>query len=274
MPKAGASGKKGCPALLAALRAPVRESNVCCHIAGLVVERADVAAIALRRKATIAFGGQTLPTSFLKHAEDQTVLAVHAVLNVITRQCWHERSFANWGVLAAADFFGRATNAQTIERFRADGAWGVSPHVIPHQSFHAISGTISQALQIHGPNLGAGSGPNTAPDAILLALTILAGGELPGVWLVLSGHESEYIPQPGVKTAPPRCVAAALALTPGAFAGGGAYLAIDHARAGVSSSALYPDFDLLSFLEAVSSGAGKWRLSDSHWLTFAVEPPK
>lgn len=257
----------------AALRAPARESTVRCHIVAFAVARAGADTIAQWRKTPIDVGGQILSASFLKHAEDQTVLATHAVLDVIAKEGWRQRSFTDWGVLAASKFFGRVLNAQTLERYRAEGSWGVSPHLIPHQSLHAVSGTISQLLKIHGPNLGVGGGPNACPDVMLLALTMLADGALPGLWLVMTGHERECIPAPGTAVAPPACHGVALALTPVTHGKSAPYLAIDHAPASASSSALYPDFDLPSFLDGLAGGAGQWRLSDSHWLEFATESP-
>src|SRR5438067_465552 len=73
---------------------------------------------------------------------------------------------------------------------------GLSPHFIPHRSQHAISGTISQALKIHGPNFGAGGGPGAAAEALLAGAVLLEGSRLPGVWVVLTGWDPEYVPDP------------------------------------------------------------------------------
>jgi hypothetical protein len=222
--------------------------------------------VARWRKQPFRVGNQTLPATLLKHAEDQTVLAVKAVFDVIDREGWHERTFADWGVLAAPTLFGRVTNAHTIERFRAEGPWGVSPHLIPHQSLHAVSGTISQALKIHGPNFGVGGDPHAGPDAFLLALAMLADGALPGVWAVFTGHEREWIPSPGEAVPPPVCHGLALALTPWLAGIGGAALSIHDAGTAGPTSAEHSEFDLASFMEALHTGAGTWRLGDSLWL--------
>ena len=34
----------------------------------------------------------------------------------------------------------------------------------------------------------------------------------------------------------------------------------------MSASALYPEFDLASFVADLPVGSGKWRLTDTHWL--------
>src|SRR5262249_29727984 len=94
-----------------------------------------------------------------------------------------------------------------------EGAWGISPHFIPHRSGHAVSGTISQVLKIHGPNLGAGGGPGGAVDAFLAASVLVEGHGLPGVWVVLSAMDIEAIPAPdGTSPKAPSCFAVALAL--------------------------------------------------------------
>jgi hypothetical protein len=49
-------------------------------------------------------------------------------------------------------------------------------------------------------------------DGALTALTWLSEGRLPGVWLVLTGHEPEFVP--GAPAASSECRALALALTP------------------------------------------------------------
>jgi hypothetical protein len=128
---------------------------------------------------------ESLPCTFLKHADEQTVVGLTAV-----HQAIHDGglrgSFREWGVLAAPRFLGRLAMAVALPRFLAEGAWGVSPHVIPHRSLHAVSGTISQALKIHGPNFGVGGGPGCEPELLLAATALLHGKHLPGVWVVLT----------------------------------------------------------------------------------------
>ena len=96
----------------------------------------------------------------------------------------------------------------------AEGVWGTSPHLIPHFALHSASGTISLALGLHGPNLGVGGGLHAEAEGFLAALTWLAAGVVPGVWLVLSGWSPELVPDPR-GSAPPagECRALALALT-------------------------------------------------------------
>jgi hypothetical protein len=243
------------------------------RIAALSILRADAATIENWRRQPIVVGTDKLPISMLRHAEDQSLLALKAVLDARLQAGWDEKSFADWGVIAAPNFFGRLSIAQTVHRYQKEGAWGVSPHLIPHQSLHAASGTISQALRIHGPNFGVGGGPNSAPAAFLLAAAMLVDGALPGLWLILSGHEAEWIPAAnGAHAAAPACVAVALALTAASTGAGGLHLAIGalDVSAPADRLALLPwlEVGLLAEDLAVTHGlpAGKWRIGDSHWL--------
>jgi hypothetical protein len=258
--------------LKALLTSPALHTTVRCRVAAHELLRGSAEAIAQWRRQSITLGTQKLPASFLKHAEDQTVAAVTAVVHALERQGWSDRSFAGWGVIAAPNLCGRITNAQAIERFRSEGAWGISPHLIPHQSLHAMSGTISQALQIHGPNFGVSGGPNASLDAFLIAAAMLSDGSLPGLWLLLTGYESEWVPVAGGPQSPaPNCIACALALTPIEPGGAGLHLAIGQA-ASATDMAIFPEFQLGLFAEewvnAAPTPGPKWRLSDNFWLEF------
>jgi hypothetical protein len=159
--------------------------------------------------------GEPLPASFLKHADEQTVVALAAALQAIHRHGLTATSFTDWGVLAAPRFLGREALAGALQRFATEGAWGISPHVIPHHSLHSLSGTISQALKIHGPNFGVGGGPDSAAEGLLTAAALLARDRLPGVWVVWSGWDPEPTPGRNGHLAPPTVCAAALALVAG-----------------------------------------------------------
>src|SRR5262249_2336298 len=112
-------------------------------------------------------------------------------------------------------FLGRPTMAASLQRFDAEGAWGVSPHLIPHRSLHALSGTVSQALKVHGPNFGVGGGPGCEAELLLAAAALLHGQRLPGVWAVCTRLDPELPPRPDGTSAPgTACLALALALPP------------------------------------------------------------
>jgi hypothetical protein len=154
-----------------------------------------------------------VPASLLRYSDEQTVAGVAAVFTAIESSAADPGSFEAWGVVAAPRYLGRESLAQTLRSFDAEGVWGVSPHLIPHFALHAVSGTISQGLGLHGPNLGVGGGLYATAEGVLAALTWLTTGVAPGVWLVLSGWSPELVPD-GRGDAPVEgeCQALALAL--------------------------------------------------------------
>jgi hypothetical protein len=190
---------------------------VTCAVAGLAAVRATAAELAPLRQQPGRVAGEPLPSSFLKHADDQTVAGIAAVLRAIDDGGLGGISFRDWGVVAASRFMGRTALAGALLRFKAEGAWGISPHLIPHRSLHSLSGTVSQALKVHGPNFGCGGGPGGAADALLTGAALLHGGP-PGVWVVLTGWEPEPVTDDKGHVVTPDCVcnAVAMALTPAA----------------------------------------------------------
>jgi hypothetical protein len=158
-------------------------------------------------------GGPPYPPAFLKPSDEQSVIALAAVLQAIERSGQPCQSFTRWGVIAAPRFLARVNGAETIHRFDTGGAWKVSPLFVAHRSLHAVSGTISQALQIHGPNFAVGGGRHAVAEALLTALSLLEDRELPGLWVALSQCEPE--PQPdrqGINSVPSVCQGLALSL--------------------------------------------------------------
>jgi hypothetical protein len=194
---------------------PSRSCAVCCDVAAAAAVRVGVESLPELRKQPGPVHAQPLPASFLKHADEQTVVGLAAVYKAVHASGLQSTCFDDWGVVAAPRFFGRPAMAAALVRFQAEGAWGVSPHLIPHRSLHSMSGTVSQALKIHGPNFGVGGGPGAAAEALLAAAAMLEGQKLPGVWVVLSCLDPEQAPDETGRLAPGiRCVGLALALTP------------------------------------------------------------
>ena len=180
--------------------------------------------------------GESLPANFLKHADEQTVAAVAAVLQAIHHSRLTATRLTDWGVVAAPCFLGRSLLVTALQRFAVEGAWGFSPHIIPHRSQHAVAGTLSQALKIHGPNFGTGGGPGNVTEALLAGAVLLEGDRLPAVWVVVTGWEPELIPSPNGRPvtetachavalalgrARPECQGLRLRLAPGTNSGGG-----------------------------------------------------
>ena len=186
----------------------------CCDVLAYGSVRLTPAEIPGLRQKPGPAPSNSLPASFLRHADDQTVVGMAAVLKAIAENGLGSQRFTEWGVLASPRFLGRVTLAGTIQRFRAEGAWGVSPHIIPHRMLHSMSGAISQALKIHGPNLGVGGGPEGLLESLRVATAMLHGDRLPGLWVVLTGWDPEPIPDaPAPLPAGAGCVGLALALT-------------------------------------------------------------
>ncbi len=165
--------------------------------------------------------GAPLPASFLKHSDEQTVVGLAAVLQAIQASGLTQTNFRDWGVLGAPRFLGRGMLGFHVTRFASEGAWGVSPHLIPHRTLHALSGTLSLALKICGPNFGVGGGPGTPTEALLNAVALLTCQHLPGLWVVLTQMDPETASQPNGQPTPGTSVLAlALALVPGSSAAG------------------------------------------------------
>jgi hypothetical protein len=190
-------------------------------LAGYGGQRVAADQIAALRQIAGPGAGQNASAGFLKHADEQTVVALAAVFQAIHDHGLGATDFSNWGVVAAPRFLGRATLAVSLQRFALEGAWGVSPHVIPHRSLHSISGTVSQALGIHGPNFGVGGGPESASQVFLAAAALISEQNTPGLWVLVTGWDPEPIlEKPGAagsnghRPTPSWCGAVALALMP------------------------------------------------------------
>ncbi len=174
-----------------------------------------------RRPGPIPERWERVPPTLLRYSDEQTIAGVAAVFTALDEGGLEPEQFAAWGVVAASRFLGRANLAQALRSFAEEGVWGTSPHLIPHFALHSLSGSISLALGLHGPNLGVGGGLHATAEGFLTALTWLEAGIVPGVWLVLTGWVPELVPAPRTDAAPSEgeCRALALALvaagTPG-----------------------------------------------------------
>jgi hypothetical protein len=188
---------------------------VTADVVGHAVVRASPPAVQALRQNPVPPGLAPLPPTFLKHADEQTVVGLAAVLRASAEHGPAVAACGDWGVFSAPRFLGRIQLAASVMRYRVEGAWGMSPHIIPHRSLHAVSGTISQALKMHGPNLGVGGGPAGPTEVFQAAAAALADGALPGLWVVLTGWDPEIAPDAeGRPTNEPTCAALAVALTP------------------------------------------------------------
>lgn len=192
----------------------------CADVFAHAVVRASASHFPALRRKPDPEQADPLPASLLKHADEQTVAALAAILKASRQAGRAGDSYGDWGLVAAPRFIGRAALATFVERFQLEGAWGASPHIVPHHALHSASGTISQVLGLHGPNFGVGGGPGEEAEAWLACLTMLAGGQVPGVWLAATRWMPEMAPPRGKESAaveassPCICEALAVALVP------------------------------------------------------------
>jgi hypothetical protein len=169
--------------------------------------------IATLRRHPDTTGRVKFSPAFLKHSDEQSVVGLAALFCAVENAGLSIKEMTQWGVLAASRHMGRVATAAVFQRTTREGAAAASPLIIPHRSLHSASGTITQALGIHGPNYGVGGGPGHIGEGILAALTLLAEVELPGLWLVLTEWDPEPVPG-GDPNAPATCHGLALALAP------------------------------------------------------------
>jgi hypothetical protein len=132
-----------------------------------------------------------LAANFLKHLDEQTVAGLAAVRHAVADHGLGGADFTRWAVFGAPRFPGRPQMIPSVQRFLAEGAWGVSPHMVPHRSLHSLSGTVSQVLKIHGANYGVGGGNSAADEVVFAALALLERRQNPGVWVVVTAQEPE-----------------------------------------------------------------------------------
>jgi hypothetical protein len=173
---------------------PRNEGSAAAALTAFATATAPLATIDALRAKPGFYLGKPVPPKILKYSDEQTVVGVAAVLRAIQERGWDQRSFRDWGAVAAPRFLGRMAAAMSIAKYMQDHAYSVSPNVIPNQSLHSVSGTLSLVLSIQGPHFGVGGGPNAVPEGFLTALNVLKEYKLPGVWLLLTEFEPEPVP--------------------------------------------------------------------------------
>jgi hypothetical protein len=182
-------------------------------LAGWGVAWADLPEVAAWRRVLPPWAPAQTPAHFLKHADEQTVVAVAAVDRVIEQGALPLEAVRQWPIVAAPQCVGRIAGAATLGRFARGGAPTVSPHLIPQHSLHSISGALSILLSSRAPNLGISGGAGAVEEGLLGLLTLMAGWNVPGAWLVGTAMEPEpQLSDEGQCINQPRAWAVALAL--------------------------------------------------------------
>ena len=175
--------------------------------------RADLAQVAVMRKTPPRWAPEGTPGHFLKHADEQTVVAVAAVDQAIQAHGLQVSELRDWAIIAAPRFIGRLGGTATLAKISRGGGPAISPHVIPQHSLHSVSGALSILLATRAQNFGVGGGPESLTDGLFAALTLGASSGRSGIWLVCTAWHPEPIVNPdGQCTNNPICSAVALAL--------------------------------------------------------------
>jgi hypothetical protein len=226
-----------------------------CAIVGIGVAQATLEEIARLRKDPGPGRPATLEFQVLKHADEHTVLALSAMLKGLAGFP-PEAHFRDWGVVAAPRWPGRLAIAGSLEKYHSDGARGVSPLLIPNLCLHSLSGTVSLAFRMRGPNFGVGGGLASVPDGLLAGLNVQLEHRPPGTWVLFT----EWDLEPGQIGAQqtPRASALALALGPVAETPSARRLLLRPTSAPPKAPA-YPRLaGLVDFLSRPFSGQASW----------------
>jgi hypothetical protein len=202
------------------MNAPLRQPSIdqagCAIICHAFVE-SSLSGLAALREAPVAPGAPHLPARFLRHSDEHTVAAVHAVLTALA-SIPPARSFDRCGVVAAPCQAGRIMTARSLAMLRTEGAVAVSPHIVPQCSLHSLAGAVSVALRMHGPHLGVGGGPDALAEGLFTAMSLFQPGAASGceaAWLIVTEWASEpELDATGAVLGDPVCRALALLLAP------------------------------------------------------------
>jgi hypothetical protein len=155
--------------------------------------RVPLAGIAPLRKKLPAWVPENTAGHFLKYADEQTVAAVAAVDRAIQTHQIDLTQQRDWPIIAAPRFLGRVAGPAVIHGYDHGGPQSVSPHIIPQNSLHSVSGALSILLGSRGPNVGVGGGPEAAGDAILSAFSLPGSSHAAGCWLVATAWDPEPV---------------------------------------------------------------------------------
>lgn len=171
------------------------ESPAACGIAGHALVAARLSEIAGLRDRPGPAGAPTLPSRFLRHCDEHTVVGMHAVLAALAARGADSADVSRHAVVAASCQAGRLTAARTLANLATGGGVSVTPHIVPQCSLHSVAGAVSVGLGMRGPHLGVGGGIDALAEGLFAATTILhaaaAAGDPPCVWLVVTEWDEE-----------------------------------------------------------------------------------
>jgi hypothetical protein len=195
-------------------RAAVEPQEVRAGVLGFAQVQVTPDQVPTLRRQPGPWQGEHLAPTTLKYSDEQTLTGLAAILHAMDRFHLKQADFADWGILACPRFIGRGGIAPAFGKFKTGGAAVIQPNLIPHRLLHALSGTLSQVLKMHGPNLGVGGGPLQDRELLQTAASFLISGQAPGYWLVFTGYDPECIPERAdIPTPPWVCHGLAVALS-------------------------------------------------------------
>jgi hypothetical protein len=182
--------------------ANVEPVSATCGVTAHALVEASLSDIPQLRDRPLPPGTGPLPPRFLRHADEQTVVGMRAVLEAIAAirsrtPSGADRDFSGYGVVSAACQPGRIAAAHSFAMFRSGGPVTVSPHIVPQCSLHSIAGAVSVAMGMHGPNIGTSGGPQALAEGLLASVTLLncpltsGVGPASGIFLVATAWDGE-----------------------------------------------------------------------------------
>lgn len=164
-------------------------------------------------------GCHSLPPRFLRHADEQTVIGMHSIIQAMAADTQDSRDIRNDAVIAATCLGGQPSAARTMIGLRDKGPVAVRPHIVPQCSLHSVASTASVGFGMHGPNFGVGGGPHAPAEGFLLALTLapMLAKTSPSsrIWLVCTGWDQQpCLDAAGILTNDPICRGMTFVLKP------------------------------------------------------------
>lgn len=244
---------------------PHTSPSAACGIAAHAMVAAPLSGITALRDAAGPPGCPPLPSRFLRHSDEHTVVGMQAVRAAIATLPEADRDCSLHGVIAAPCQAGRILTATSLALLATGGGVTVSPHIVPQCSLHSLAGAISVALGMKGPHLGVSGGPDAIAEGLFTALSLLhepaAGMAPPGMWLVFTAWDDEpALAADGAALDDPTCRAVALLLRPGATAPLG--LVLDPAAAVPAGGLHRPLVDFTAIIDRLATGdaAAAWPL--------------
>jgi hypothetical protein len=225
--------------------------------------RMTIPELAKSRKELMQFLPKPLSPQLLRYSDEQTLASLVAISEAIRSANMTNNDFHDWAIVSSSRSLGRTAFAGVIDKYQDEGPWGVSVHVIPHCTSHSVAGTVSLALQSHGPCLGAGVAGNDELDALLAAACILRQPDWFGAWIVFSAWSPELeIDKAGRPVSESLCLAAAIAVTRDWSACSIGRICLDTVLAPNADIARYEKHSALSagFMEFLTSSKGADRM--------------